>query len=249
MNASFLPFRLTITVILTQAAWAGSIVTNGNFTTGDFTGWNCPTSNCSTLHDDPYWMYVDTNFIAPGDEFAAHIGAWDANNPGFISQTLSGLSANSNYTLQFLYGEFNQYDSYSADPSLPQTNRIDAFWNGANIYSQADFFLDSNTAAGDGFFDIVTLTVNPGDSTTATLEFAAHDVLQDVILTDISITPANAGLSASSVVRREVVGSQWADSALAPTETPEPYTFGLVALSCAMLFAAANEAKRKESRK
>jgi hypothetical protein len=142
-----------------RTAQAASI-SNGNFSSGDFTGWTCPGGDCSVLDGDPYWMHVDNTHPAPGEAYSAHIGAWDVNNPGYIEQTNLGTTANTSYKLSFSYGEFNDYDPYDADPSMPQTNGIDVYWNDEKVYSASNFFLDTTTThAGDGFFTAVSVNV------------------------------------------------------------------------------------------
>jgi hypothetical protein len=223
-----------------ETAWGASII-NGDFSTGDFTGWTCPASDCSTLNNDPYWMHVDNTHPAPGERYSAHIGAWDVNNPGYIEQSNLSTSQSTGYILTFLYGEFNDYDPYAADPSLPQTNEIDVYWNGARVYSDSNFFLAPSTHAGDGFF--TTVSVNVTSSTIANsddLRITADDVLQDVILTDISIAEGTTGALAPLAITRQVVNGEWADTQVAGT--PEPGTLGLMGISCALLFLTATKA-------
>jgi len=210
-------------------------ITNGDFSAGDFTGWTCPGGDCSVLNDDPYWMRVDNTHPAPGEAYSAHIGAWDVNNPGYIEQNNLGTTATTTYKLTFSYGEFNNFEPYDADPSMPQTNGIDVYWDDEKVYSASDFFLDTTTThAGDGFFTAVSVNVTSASVANADdLKIYAHDTLQDVILTDISIAEGSTGALAPITMTRQVIDGQWADTQVA--SAPEPGTSGCLAIACGVL--------------
>jgi hypothetical protein len=121
---------------------AAGLVTNGNFATGDFTGWNATSSG------DPYYTSVSSAVPAnpPTDSFGAVIGAYydDGGNPvvGSISQSFNTVIGQQ-YTVSFVYGEYNTNPSFSDnnpyDPSDPG--------NPANC-SQAGCYLDQGNITG-----------------------------------------------------------------------------------------------------
>jgi hypothetical protein len=145
------------------------LVTNGAFCTsacapnGDFTGW------ATTASGDPY--YTNAVNLAPGT-YAAQIGAYyDDSVPvanviqGSIAQSLATV-VGQQYTLTFLYGEYNANSSTSAndpgsecgssgcyldvgnvttsrDPSSDpwaQNNNLNVLLGGSSVYTDSNFF-------------------------------------------------------------------------------------------------------------
>jgi hypothetical protein len=198
--------------ILAHSALAD--VVNGDFGTGDFTGWT------TSAAGDPYY----TSVAATGPVNAASIGAYYDDTSlsappifGFIQQTVPTVQG-TNYALTFSYGELNANPSFggpapsccyldpanvtnSHDPSTnpwAQDNSLAALWNGNTVFSASDFLTsdpgnqnattnpDDGLSVGDYFYDTVTVLVK-GNGSPLTLEFDGRDFQQAVIVTDISL--------------------------------------------------------------
>jgi hypothetical protein len=151
-------------------------VVNGNFGTGDFTGWT------TTSAGDPYYTSVTNSAPAPGATYAANIGAYyDDSIPanliqGYVKQTVA-TTPGDRYTLSFLYGEQNGNPSFSfgscsncwyldpdnittsTDPGSniwAQNNNLNVLWNGVSVDSASNFFtsdpanVNATTNSDDG---------------------------------------------------------------------------------------------------
>jgi hypothetical protein len=140
-----------------------SLVQNGGFETGDFTGW---TQSGNTVYTS----------VTSGSQFV-HSGTYGATlgpsgSPGYLSQTLPTF-AGQNYLLSLWLD--NPTNSYGATP-----NQFLVQWNGTTIFSQTN--LPFTTWTNLQF--IVTAT---GPSTVLQLGF--RDDPYYLGLDDISVTP------------------------------------------------------------
>ena len=95
---------------------AASIVTNGGFETGDFTGW--------TPNAVSYPMYIVTSPVSEG-QYAAQIAGY-GYGPDTLSQTLTTTAAQ-NYNLTF--------DLYQV---ASNPNGFSVSWDGITLYSDTD---------------------------------------------------------------------------------------------------------------
>jgi PEP-CTERM motif len=167
-NAGIFAFCAIAAGTLGAPLGRADLIANGGFCTGscapngDFTGWT------TTAAGDPY--YTNTIDLAPGT-YAAQIGAYyDDSNPanviqGSIAQTLSTV-VGQQYTLSFLYGEYNNNISSSAvnpvdcaaqngcylDPGnttgpddsstnpYAQVNNLNVLFGGSSVYGASNFF-------------------------------------------------------------------------------------------------------------
>lgn len=198
-----------------------SLVANGNFATGDFSGWT------ATSPGDPYYTSVGAA-PTPGASNAAFIGAYfdDDSNvvEGSISQTLVTIPGRT-YLLSFSYGEFNTQPSYGQDTTAccyldpshitssndptsdpwAENNNLSVSWGGNVVFSTSNFFTsdagnvgptnpDGGKTIGDYFYETESLLVTATGASTV-LEFDANDVQQNVILTDISAVPEPGSLA------------------------------------------------------
>ncbi len=202
------------TFLVTFAAGAGVAgVTNGNFATGDFTGW------VASGPGDPTWTSVTSAAPSAYSTNAAQIGAfYDGITPnqGMITQTIATVPGQ-HYLISFVYGELNSNPSFgvndttccyldpgnitsSNDPtSSPwaQNNNLNVLWDGNPVFSASNFLtsdpansaatnLDGGQTIGDYFYRSAAIDVIATGSSTV-LQFNAHDNQQNVILTDITL--------------------------------------------------------------
>jgi subtilase family serine protease len=110
--AAALPFTLSV---------GHSIVNNGGFETGDFTGW---TLNASSKYD---FVTTSSGWFHSGSHGAA-LG--QSGSPGYLSQTLT-TSPGQNYLLSLWLA--NPQTPYGATP-----NQFLVQWNGTTIFNQAN---------------------------------------------------------------------------------------------------------------
>jgi hypothetical protein len=237
-------FTVLAALALAHVCSASSLVTNGDFETGDFSGWTCPTATCSGTSGDPYWMNVTSAFPSSGAN-SAHIGTFfdDNGDPltGYISQMLV-TTPGAEYTVSFSYGEYNPNPTQCAgdcyldaaninttDTSNPyyQGNSLALIWDGNTSFSDSSFFtMDQGIfGQGQGFYKTVSMTLTATGATTL-LQFNARDLQADVVLDNISVTSNSAAAAA----------------------TPEPSTLGLLgAAMVAMGLLARKRAARQNS--
>ena len=237
-------FTVLAALAIAHVCSAASIVTNGDFETGDFSGWTCPTATCSGASGDPYWMNVSSNFPDSGT-YSAHIGTFfdDNANPltGYISQMLV-TNPGDEYTVSFSYGEYNPNPTQcgggcyldaaninTTDASNPyyQSNSLDLVWDGNTVYSDSSFFTMTQGlyGQGQGFYKTFSTTLT-ATGTSTLLQFNARDLQADVVLDNISVT-SNAAAAAA---------------------TPEPSTLGLLGSAMvAMGLLARKRAARQNS--
>ena len=116
---------LCVLAIATNHSSAGSIVVNGGFETGDFTGW--------TLVGDPTNNFVDTGFPHSG-RFAAALG--ETGDIGSLSQTLV-TNVGASYSLSFWFaGDGNTPSEFTASiGGAPLLDLVNPPANGYNQYT------------------------------------------------------------------------------------------------------------------
>jgi hypothetical protein len=180
MIRNILLFVIAMT-LLAASATAGSIVVNGGFTSGDFTGWT--EHDCTTLcTEDPAWTVSgltldpgapgDTGFNA--DTACVGTGCNDPSTGAFISQTLTTVALQT-YTLTFLY-----------DPggdSGEGTTELEVFWNGTLVPgSQLVNTTPESTWQLYKFSGLVAA------STSTVLEFTGREDPSDLYLTDVCVS-------------------------------------------------------------
>jgi hypothetical protein len=253
-------------VILSLPLQAATVsIANADFSgaaSHNFSSWECPvdTSNCSSSNDstslnkDPYWMRVNNNYHPDGINYSAHFGAAFPDTD-WMYQTITGLTAGSVYTIGFTYGEVNAYNSYA--PAL-QAGEFDMYWTTtSNAWTEASGpptpvlsepiseWATTATTANSGTF------VTGSEHVTATnssmiLGFGGYDYLQDLAVTNLTISlctgSCNAGsllLTSQNFVENEWVGNSTILEETGDFATPEPRTLGLMAVSLAILLAAA----------
>jgi len=138
---------------------AASLVVNGGFETGDFTGWT--------------GGFPD-NFVASGDSFLVHSGAYGV---AFGSTRLSHLSQTLTTTVGTTYDV-----SFWLDSNGPR-NRVKLSWGGSSIFNEKNI-------APDGWTEY-SFTETATSSSTL-LSFGLKQVSGYSGLDDISVTPMSA---------------------------------------------------------
>jgi hypothetical protein len=120
MNIKWPGLALVAAVAFSTPCTAG-LVTNGDFETGDFTGWT--------------GGFPD-NFVASGDAFLVHSGtygvAFGSTQLSYLSQTLT-TTVGTNYDVSFWL-----------DSNGP-TNRVKLSWGGNSIFNEANIPADGWT--------------------------------------------------------------------------------------------------------
>jgi MYXO-CTERM domain-containing protein len=168
---------LFVTLLLASSAFASSIVTNGGFETGDFTGWSLTGNPCT-----PSNQYCgvssasDPNFPIPvySGTYAAYFGPVGADT--YLDQTLS-LAPSTTYTLTFSLDEF-----ISPDPAHGYVNFVGVSVDGSQL------FADGNMANTGGYEQesLIFSTAPSGNS--GLLQFAFRNDLGYFFLDDVSVT-------------------------------------------------------------
>ncbi len=157
-----------------NAEFNPGLVLNGDFQTGDFTGW--------TLSGDTSpWTFVD-NGAASGIQphsgaYVAELGTTSAR--GFLSQTLSTVTGQS-YLLSLWLN--------SPDGETP--NEFLVSWNGNTLF-------DETNILAIGWTNLQFLVSATGTSTV--LEFGFRDDPSWLGLDDISVVPAQPGIASFSL--------------------------------------------------
>ena len=122
MRRDSLPLLLTaglVLVLMTGNAHA-NLVTNGNFGTGDLTGWT-NAGNVDVLSDTELMAAYPSAINDTGIPYVADFGGGNGQDDGTISQTFS-TTAGTNYSLSFLYGAIGTGDGSEASNQSIQLN-------------------------------------------------------------------------------------------------------------------------------
>ena len=157
--AASLPFTISV---------GQSIVNNGGFETGDFTGW---TLNASSKYD---FVTTSSGWFHSGSHGAA-LG--QSGSPGYLSQTLT-TSPGQNYLLSLWLA--NPQTPYGATP-----NQFLVQWNGTTIFNQANLPFTTWT-------NLQFVVTAKGASTV--LRFGFEDTPYYLGLDDISVKPLSSPL-------------------------------------------------------
>jgi hypothetical protein len=200
MARNILLVGIALALLATSAA-ASSIVQNGGFTTGDFSGWTVNTcgSGCTT----PAWLLANPfpgtigGITPPGTTSAASTGCTGAgctntSTGDTISQSLTTV-ASQVYTLTFYY------DPGPHAVTGDQVTELDVLWNGSLVSGgQLVDVTPLNT------WQLYSYTVT-ATSTSTVLEFTGRDDPDDLFLSDISVTP-QAGPTVPEPVSLTLIG-------------------------------------------
>lgn len=172
---------LLLSFVTCAVSLAGpSIVQNGSFATGDFTGWT--THTCGTCGAAGWRVSTypsDPGTPPPGATAAAItlcVGA-GCNDPATgddLSQTLTTV-AGQVYTLSFYYDA-------GEDSGVEGTTELEALWNGSAVTGGTIV----NATASTWRFYSFTVTAT---GTSTVLEFTGRQDPAALYLTDISVTP------------------------------------------------------------
>jgi hypothetical protein len=152
-----------IAVALSGAAHA-NLLTNGNFATGDFTGWSS-SGDVLVLPESDYTGCCGTLNATPG-AYVASFGAGNMPDNGVLSQSFP-TTVGVGYVVSFDYG--------AVDFSLPQSMNV-AIVSGANTLGA------SLTATGTNDFDTLFTLYSynfTAEATTTTLTFTDTSIVTD----------------------------------------------------------------------
>jgi hypothetical protein len=163
----FLLFGLSVNL---ETAAASSLIVNGSFETGDFTGW--------TIGANPSFTPAVGAIQVEDGTYSAEIAGY-SSNPDTLSQTVADTSGQS-YELSFW-----RYVTIGTP-----TNSFVVTWNGIQVYSEL------NVGASSAFQQIVRSVVGTGSD--ALVFTVANDpgltYLDNVSLTSTAVTPLPSAL-------------------------------------------------------
>jgi hypothetical protein len=151
------------------SSFDGGLVTNGNFSTGDFTGWSV------TTNGDGY-TYVSGNPFGSGN--AAWLGQIGSN--ASLSQTLA-TSSGTTYALSYNLASSRYADPTSVPASSTTPNYFAASANGSTLFAATNFF--SPPSQQTNYF---TAT-----GTSTPLQFLGRNDPDYVILGNVSVKPGS----------------------------------------------------------
>lgn len=160
-------FGLVLAATALFAAASPQLVVNGNFETGDFTGWS------QSGYTGEQTISGDTlgGTMLPGSVFSD--GAFGSN--GYLSQSIS-TAAGTQYTLQF---DLKRWDRGERQPGEVVSNYVEVMFGGATLFSETD-------ANGDWtHFAFSNLT---GAGGTQTLRIGSRDEFDYVQWDNFSLT-------------------------------------------------------------
>jgi hypothetical protein len=260
--ASLLPIGFVVVVLTVQLQAASSTPSIPGGTFADLSTWTCPnpaggTGNCSTLAGgngtgldvEPYWMQLSTalNMTTGDGTSALRIGAWNSANPGFISESATGIDKNINYKISLSWGEYDIYAGYTS-PDFAAGNGVNVLWNGANVASWTNDLNTTNAPQGTvTAWTTHTIVVGGPTSgpngTSIPIEFTAYDRLEDVILDNLTIAITTDTVGSTSQFVQFQLGDGTLVDEVPLDSTPEPGTFGLMGIVSIVLFAATKKAR------
>ena len=157
-------FAIGVLLIGTTRFASANLITNGDFETGNFTGWTVTHAFSGSL------IFVDHGF-GPDTTFGAFFGAVGTDFDS-ISQTFATIPGAS-YTLSFFY-QINNTESQA-------NNYFNVLWNGLSI--GGGLFPQSDVNPGYGTF---TFT-EQATGTSTTLEFDGRNLPSTDFLDDVSV--------------------------------------------------------------
>jgi hypothetical protein len=165
--------------LLAASATATNVVSNGNFSGDNLTGWDHGSGNSwgvTPFPPDPGTLPTDTSFAAE----TACVGA-PCNDPtsGAILEQALTTTALQSYTLTFLYDAGDN----SGDPDDPTDNtaELDVYWNGSLVTSGQIIDATESTWISYSFTNLVAT----GASTE--LEFTGRQDPATLYLTDVCV--------------------------------------------------------------
>jgi hypothetical protein len=168
--AKFACSLVTVSILLVgsgRLATAANLITNGDFETGDFTGWTViPAAAGSSIA-------VGTNIFGPDFTQKALFGA-DVTDLDAISQTFA-TTPGAFYDLTFFYQVLNP-------PGVPPDNEFNVLWNGVSV--DTSLFPQSDVNSGFGTFDFVLQAAG----TMTTLEFEGRNAPSFDVLDNVSVS-------------------------------------------------------------
>ena len=170
------PLLGAILCVFPATANASSLLTNGGFETGDFTGWTVV---------NPDGNMIVAGFNPHTGSFAAELGT--ADQFGFLSQTVS-TTPGALYRLDYwLNGDGNP---------TATTNEFQVSWNGQFIFDQTNL---PDTVYHHYLFPNLAVS-----GTSTVLQFAAQDNVGFLSLDDVSLVavpePATLGLGVAAFI-------------------------------------------------
>jgi PEP-CTERM motif len=169
----------TMVMLALSGAAHANLLTNGDFATGDFTGWS-PSGDVLALAQSDYTACCGVANATPG-AYDASFGAGNKPDNGVLSQSFPTTTGKS-YIVSFEYG--------AVDFSLPQSMNV-SIVSGANT-------LNTGISA-TGTTDFATLFSSyaytfTADAATTTLTFADTSVITDDVdglLGEVSAAPVS----------------------------------------------------------
>ena len=168
-----------------SSALASSLVTNGGFETGDFTGWtHGGDTSYTTVNPDTDYAWQPSH----SGNYRAVLGPGFYN--GTLTQTLSTVAGDS-YTLSYWLA--NDVDAFGTYPPAGAGNDFELSWNGSTITSM----LNQNMFGWVNYTMNLTATGSSTDLIFSFYNYAGYYYLDDVSVVDngpIGAVPEPASL-------------------------------------------------------
>ena len=215
MKPKFYRLCITLVLLIGMSQAAAQVVTNGDFETGDFTGWTLSGDTNSMIIDfskatNSIPGYSTSGIIPYSGSYEAALATSGSGQPGFLSQTFA-TTAGTDYLLTFWLN--NRTGTSNG------TNEFLVSWNGTNIFNHAN--LDT-TADWTNFQFVVTAT-----ETNTVLKFGFYDDLGfnnnylDLDYINVSLLPSNDNFSNSIPLMGAGIGNNFGATIQQPNE-PNP---------------------------